>query len=228
MGELHLEVVLNRLVREFHTHLRSGRPQVVYRETIAGTATETGVFDRELGERHHFAQVTFSVRPRSRGQGNLFISGLPDEHPAQSYVPVIRQAVEEALDGGPIYGHPAVDLAVTLDDAVLKESQASEMAFRIATMAGVKATLQQAQPLLLEPIMTAEIITPEEFTGEVLGDLHARKGKTEQLLAKGPVKIIIAHAPLAEMFGYATTLRSLTQGRGTFTLQFDHYGRVER
>jgi elongation factor G len=119
-------------------------------------------------------------------------------------------------------------LAVTLDNAVLKESQASEMAFRIASMSGMKATLQQAQPLLLEPIMTVEIITPEEFTGEVLGDLHARKGKTEQLLAKGPVKIVIAHAPLAEMFGYATTLRSLTQGRGTFTLQFDHYGRAER
>ena len=228
MGELHLEVVLNRLDREFHTRLRAGRPQVVYRETIAGTATETGVFDRELGDRHHFAQVTFSVRPRPRGRGNLFISGLPEEHPAQNYLPVIRQAVEEALDGGPIYGHPAVDLAVTLDNAVLKESQASEMAFRIASMSGMKATLQQAQPLLLEPIMTVEIITPEEFTGEVLGDLHARKGKTEQLLAKGPVKIIIAHAPLAEMFGYATTLRSLTQGRGTFTLQFDHYGRAER
>ena len=228
MGELHLEVVLNRLDREFHTRLRAGRPQVVYRETIAGTATETGVFDRELGDKHHFAQVTFSVRPRPRGRGNLFISGLPEEHPAQNYLPVIRQAVEEALDGGPIYGHPAVDLAVTLDNAVLKESQASEMAFRIASMSGMKATLQQAQPLLLEPIMTVEIITPEEFTGEVLGDLHARKGKTEQLLAKGPVKIVIAHAPLAEMFGYATTLRSLTQGRGTFTLQFDHYGRAER
>jgi elongation factor G len=111
---------------------------------------------------------------------------------------------------------------------VLKEGQTSEMACRIATMAGVKAVLQAAQPMLLEPIMKVEIITPEEFTGEVLGDLHARKGKTEQLLAKGPVRDIVAHAPLAEMFGYATTLRSLTQGRGTFTLQFDHYGRVER
>ncbi|MEJ2092467.1 MAG: elongation factor G [Syntrophobacterales bacterium] len=228
MGELHLEVVLNRLERDFNTHLRAGRPQVVYRETIAASATGTGSFDRELGGTRHFAQVKLSVRPRARGRGNLFLSGLTEEDPAQSYLPVIRQAVEEAFEGGPIYGHPAVDIAVTLEEVVLKEGQTSEMACRIATMAGVKAALQAAQPLLLEPIMKVEIITPEEFTGEVLGDLHARKGKTEQLLAKGPVRDIVSRAPLAEMFGYATTLRSLTQGRGTFTLQFDHYGRVER
>jgi len=228
MGELHLEVVLNRLERDFNTHLRAGRPQVVYRETIATSATETGSFDRELGGSKHFAQVKVSVRPQARGRGNLFLSGLSVEDPAQSYLPVIRQAAEEALEGGPIYGYPAVDITVTLEEVVLKEGQASEMACRIATMAGVKAALQAAQPMLLEPIMKVEIITPEEFTGEVLGDLHARKGKTEQLLAKGPVRDIVAHAPLAEMFGYATTLRSLTQGRGTFTLQFDHYGRVDR
>ncbi len=228
MGELHLEVVLNRLERDFHTRLRSGRPQVVYRETIAGRAAETGIFDRELGGKQHFAQVRVSVRPRLRGRGNLFVSGLEEDDPAQGFVPVIKQAVEEALEGGPIYGHPAVDVAVTLEEAVSKEGQATEMAFRIATMAAVKAAMQAAQPLLLEPIMKVEIITPEEFTGEVLGDLHARKGKTEQLLAKGPVRHIVAHAPLAQMFGYATALRSLTQGRGTFTLQFDHYGTAEK
>ena len=228
MGELHLEVVLHRLEREFHTHVRAGRPQVVYRETISGSATETGTFDRELGGRQHFAQVKLSVRPRTRGKGNLFLSGLPEEHPAQSLLPAIRQAVEEALEGGPVYGHPAVDIAVTLEEVVLREGQTSEMACRIATMAAIKAALQKAQPQLLEPIMKVEIITPEEFTGEVLGDLHARKGKTEQLLAKGPVRLITGLAPLAEMFGYATQLRSLTQGRGTFTLQFHHFGSVER
>jgi elongation factor G len=228
MGELHLEVILNRLQRDYNTRIRSGRPQVVYRETITANATGTGGFDRELGGKQHFAQVKLSVRPRSRGRGNLFLAGLPEEHPAQNYLPMIKQAVEEALDGGPVYGHPAVDIAVTLEDATLKEGQASEMAFRIATMGAIKAALEAAQPLLLEPIMKVEIITPEEFTGEVLGDLHARKGKTEQLVAKGVVRLITAHAPLAEMFGYATTLRSLTQGRGTFTLQFDHYGKVER
>jgi elongation factor G len=228
MGELHLEVILNRLERDFNTRLRAGRPQVVYRETITASATGSGSFDRELGGKQHFAQVKLSVRPRARGRGNLFLSGLPEDHPAKNYVPMIKQAVEEALDGGPVYGHPAEDIAVTLEDAVLKEGQASEMAFRVATMGAIKAALEAAQPLLLEPIMKVEIITPEEFTGEVLGDLHARKGKTEQLAAKGVVRLITAHAPLAEMFGYATTLRSLTQGRGTFTLQFDHYGKVER
>jgi elongation factor G len=228
MGELHLEVILNRLQRDYNTRLRAGRPQVVYRETITASATGTGGFDRELSGRQHFAQVKLSVRPRSRGRGNLFLAGLPEGHPARNYLPMIKQAVEEALDGGPVYGHPAVDIAVTLEDATLKEGQASEMAFRIATMGAIKAALEAAQPLLLEPIMKVEIITPEEFTGEVLGDLHARKGKTEQLVAKGVVRLITGHAPLAEMFGYATTLRSLTQGRGTFTLQFDHYGKVER
>lgn len=228
MGELHLEVVLNRLERDFNTRLRSGRPQVVYRETIAGSATGTGTFDRELGGRQHFAQVKVSVRPHTRGRGNLFLSALAENDPAQIYLPVIKQAVEEALEGGPIYGHPAVDIVATLEEVVLKEGQTSEMACRVAANAGVKAALQAAKPLLLEPIMKVEIITPEEFTGEVLGDLHARKGKTEHLLVKGPVRHIVAHAPLAELFGYATTLRSLTQGRGTFTLQFDHYGSVER
>lgn len=228
MGELHLEVILHRLEREFHTQLRAGRPQVVYRETIAGAALETGLFDRELAGKHHFAQVQLSLAPRPRGSGNSFNSRLPEEHAAQVFVPMVAQAVREALEGGPVYGHPAVDTAVELKDALVKEGQATEMAFRIAAMTAMKNGFAKAQPLLLEPIMKVEIITPEEFTGEVLGDLNARKGKVEQLLAKGPVRLISGQAPLAEMFGYATSLRSLTQGRGTFTLQFDHFGRVER
>jgi elongation factor G len=228
MGELHLEVIIHRLEREFHAQMRAGRPQVVYRETIGGSATETGVFDRELAGKTHFAQVELSFSSRPRGAGNTFTPLLPQEHPAQVFVPVVAQAVQEALDGGPVYGHPAVDVAVALRDAVLKEGQSTEMAFRIATMSAVKQGLAQARPLLLEPIMQVEIIAPEEFTGEVLGDFNARKGKVEQLLAKGPVRYISGQAPLSEMFGYATHLRSLTQGRGTFTLQFDHFGHVER
>ncbi|MEW6388451.1 MAG: elongation factor G [Thermodesulfobacteriota bacterium] len=228
MGELHLEVILHRLEREFNTHLRAGRPQVVYRETITGAASETGVFDRELAGKQHFAQVRLSFAPRPQGAGNSFVSLLSEDHAAYAFVPIISQAVREALEGGPVFGHPGVDIAVALEDALVKEGQATEMAFRIATMSAVKQGLAQAQPILLEPIMRLEIITPEEFTGDVLGDLHARKGKIEQLLAKGPVALISGHAPLADMFGYATSLRSLTQGRGTFTLQFDHFGRVER
>jgi elongation factor G len=228
MGELHLEVVQHRLEREFHTRIRAGRPQVVYRETITQAVEETGTFDRELAGRHHFAAVRLSLSPRSRGAGNSFTSFLPEDHPAQPFVPVIEQAVTEALAGGPAFGHPAEDIAVALVDAQVREGQTSEMAFRVAAMTAVKQAVAQARPVLLEPIMKVEIIVPEEFTGEVLGDLHARKGKTEQLTAKGPVRLITAKAPLAAMFGYATALRSLTQGRGTFTLQFDHFGTVDK
>jgi elongation factor G len=228
MGELHLEVIIHRLERDFHAQVRAGRPQVVYRETISGSVTEVGIFDRELAGKVHFAQVELSLFPRPRGAGNTFTPLLPGDHPAQAFVPVVAQAVQEALEGGPVYGHPAVDVAVALRDGVVKEGQSTEMAFRIATMTAVKQAMMKAHPQLLEPIMQVEIIAPEEFTGEVLGDLGARKGKVEQLLAKGPVRLIAGQAPLAEMFGYATQLRSLTQGRGTFTLQFDHYGYVER
>ena len=208
--------------------MRAGRPQVVYRETIAGSAVETAAFDRELAGKHHFAEVTLALAARPRGSGNAFASHLPEGHPDQGFVPIISRAVQEALEGGPVYGHPAVDLAVTLQDAAVKEGQSSEMAFRVAAMTALKQGLPRAQPQLLEPVMKVEIITPEEFTGEVMGDLSARKGKVEQLLAKGPVCLISGLAPLAEMFGYATHLRSLTQGRGTFTLQFHHHGYVER
>ncbi|MGO8761988.1 MAG: elongation factor G [Desulfobaccales bacterium] len=228
MGELHLEVIIHRLEREFHAHVRAGRPQVVYRETIASRVEETGVFDRELAGRHHFAEVRLSLAPRPRGAGNSFASLLPEGHPAQSFVPLIAQAVTEALEGGAVYGHPAVDLAVALTEATVREGQASEMAFRVAAMTAVKQGLHAGQPQLLQPIMKVEIIAPEEFTGEVMGDFAARKGKVEHLLAKGPVRFISGQAPLSEMFGYATALRSLTQGRGTFTLQFDHHGYVER
>ena len=228
MGELHLEVIQHRLEREFHAHIRAGRPQVVYRETIAAAVEESGSFDRELAGKHHFAEVRLSLAPRPRGSGNAFVSMLPEEHPAQNFVAIIGQAVQEALEGGVVYGHPAVDVAVALTEATLKEGLSSEMAFRIAAMTALKQGFIQAQPQLLEPIMKVEIIAPEEFTGEVMGDFASRKGKVEQLMAKGVVRLITGTAPLAEMFGYATSLRSLTQGRGTFTLQFDHYGYVER
>jgi elongation factor G len=228
MGELHLEVIIHRLEREFHAHVRAGRPQVVYRETIASRVEETGVFDRELAGRHHFAEVRLTLAPRPRGEGNAFASLLPEDHPAQSFVPLIAQAVTEALEGGAVYGHPAVDVAVALSEATVREGQASEMAFRVAAMTAVKQGLHAGQPQLLQPIMKVEIIAPEEFTGEVMGDFAARKGKVEHLLAKGPVRFISGLAPLSEMFGYATALRSLSQGRGTFTLQFDHYGYVEK
>lgn len=228
MGELHLEVVIHRLERDFHTGVTAGRPQVVYRETMAQAAEESAAFDRELAGKHHYAQVKLRLAPRPRQSGNRFLSRLPDEHPAVNWVPVIRAAVEEALNAGIVFGHPVVDVEVTLLDAEVREGQATEMAFRIATMQALKQAGPKAQPLLLEPIMRVEIIVPEEFLGEVIGDFNARKGKIEHLLPKGPARVITGTAPLAEMFGYSTALRSATQGRGTFTMQFDRFDLVER
>ncbi|MBW1917522.1 MAG: elongation factor G [Deltaproteobacteria bacterium] len=228
MGELHLEVLIHRLKRDFQTEVTAGQPQVVYRETIARTAEESAVFDRELAGKHHYAQVKLRLSPRPRGTTNLFISRLADDHPAVGLVPLIQAAVEEALAAGPAFGHPMTDVQIELLDAEVREGQASDMAFRVAAMLAVKQGCQAAQPLLLEPIMKVEVIAPEEFMGEVIGDFNARKGKIEQLLPKGPVGVLSGTAPLAELFGYSTDLRSATQGRGTFTLQFDHYGVVER
>jgi elongation factor G len=228
MGELHLEVIIHRLEREFHAQVRAGRPQVMYRETISAALRETGVFDRELAGKRHFASVTMELAPRPRGAGNSFVSLLPEDHPAMAWLPIIQQAAAEALEGGAVYGYPVVDVALALQDIGVKEGQITDMACRIAAMTAVKQGVQQGRPLVLEPIMQVEIIAPEEFTGEVMGDFHARKGKVEQLIARGPVRHINGLAPLSEMFGYATALRSLTQGRGAFTLQFHHYGHVER
>ena len=228
MGELHLEVIIHRLEREFHAHVRAGRPQVVYRETIAAASKRPGSSTGNWPASATSPKSGSALAPRPRGSGNSFVSLLPEGHPAQAFVALIGQAVSEALEGGAVYGHPAVDVAVALTDATVKEGLSSEMAFRIAAMTALKQGLHAGQPQLLEPIMKVEIIAPEEFTGEVMGDFASRKGKVEHLLAKGPVRLISGLAPLSEMFGYATALRSLTQGRGTFTLQFDHHGYVER
>jgi elongation factor G len=228
MGELHLEVLIHRLQRDFNADVTAGRPQVVHRETIAQAAEESGVFDRELSGKHHYGLVKLRVSPLSRGAGNRFASHLPEGHPANIFLPIIGEAVQEALGAGVAFGHPVVDIKVDLWDAEFREGQATDMAFRIATMLAVKQASQKAHPLLLEPVMKVEIIVPEEFMGEVIGEFNARKGKLEQLQPKGTVRIISGTAPLAQMFGYSTALRSASQGRGTFTMQFDHFGLAEK
>jgi elongation factor G len=228
MGELHLEVLIHRLEREFHTQVTAGRPQVVHRETINRAATAAGVFDRELGGRRHYAAVKVKVGPRPRGSGNQITSGLAADHPGAPYVPLLEEAIGGALLAGAAFGHPVVDVLVELLEVEVKEGLASEMAFRVAAMQAVKQACLEAQPALMEPIMRVEIMVPEEFMGEVIGDFNARKGKIEELQSKGSTKIITGLAPLSGMFGYATALRSATQGRGTFTMQFDHFGQSEK
>jgi elongation factor G len=228
MGELHLEVLIHRLERDFHTNVAAGRPQVVHRETINQAAEASAVFDRELSGKRHYAAVKVKVAPRTRGAGNQFVSLLPEYHPGAIYGPVLAEAVQGALLAGAAYGHPVVDVSVNLVDAEVKEGLASEIAFRVAAMQAVKQACLEARPALMEPIMRVEVIIPEEFMGEVIGDFNARKGKIEALQSKGNTRLITGLAPLSGMFGYSTALRSATQGRGTFTMQFDHFGQSEK
>lgn len=228
MGELHLEVVIHRLERDYHTAVTAGRPQVVHRETIQQAAEAVGVFDRDLGGKHHYAQVKIRVVPRARGTGNEFVSALPEGHPAAVFLPAISEAVEGALGAGVAYGHPVIDVRVELLEAEVREGQASDIAFRNAVMQAVRQACEAGHPLLLEPIMQVEIIIPEEFLGEVIGDFNARRGKIENLQTRSGARVISGMAPLSGMFGYATALRSATQGRGTFTMQFHHFGPAEK
>jgi elongation factor G len=228
MGELHLEVLIHRLEREFNTHVMAGRPQVVHRETINQVATATAVFDRELAGKRHYAAVKVKVSPLARGLGNEVVSRLPENHAGAPYVAVLEEAIAGALLAGAAYGHPVVDVLVELMDVEVREGLGSEMAFRVAAMQGVKQACLGAQPALMEPIMRVEVIVPEEFMGEVIGDFNARKGKIEELQSKGNTKVMTGLAPLSGMFGYSTALRSATQGRGTFTMQFDHFGQAEK
>lgn len=228
MGELHLEVLIHRLERDFNTRVTAGRPQVVHRETINQRGVGTGMFDRELAGKRHYAAVRVKVAPRPRGTGNEVLSRLPEDHPGSTYTPVMLEAVQGALLAGAAYGHPVVDVLVELEDAEVREGLASEMAFRVAAMQAVKQACLEAAPALMEPIMRVEIIVPDEFMGEVIGDFNARKGKIEELQSKGSTRVITGLAPLSGMFGYATGLRSATQGRGIFTMQFHHFGAAEK
>jgi elongation factor G len=228
MGELHLEVLIHRLEREFNTHVMAGRPQVVHRETINKAATAVAVFERELGGKRHYAAVKVKVSPRVRGTGNEVVSRLPEDHAGSLYLPVLEEAIQGALLAGASYGHPVVDILVELIDVEVKEGLGSEMAFRVAAMQAVKQACLEAQPALMEPIMEVEIIVPDEFMGEVIGDFNSRQGKIEELQSKGHTRVITGLAPLSGMFGYSTALRSVTQGRGTFTMQFDHFGQSEK
>jgi len=226
MGELHLEVLVHRLEREYSLAVNTGKPQVVYRETIRQAAEVEEVFDRELGGVHHQAQVNLQLIPSSRGEGNLFMSLAPKETVPAAIVEAIQSAVNEAYTSGVLQGFPVVDVKVILTKAQTTESQFSEMAFRVAAALAFRNGCQKAQPVLLEPIMQLEIIVPDEFLGEVIGDLNSRKGKIEKITSGKRIQQVRAIAPLSMMFGYSTALRSASQGRATFTMHFSHYSPV--
>lgn len=223
MGELHLEILVGRLRREFNTQVNVGKPHVVCKETVKRAAHAAAVFEKEIGGDRHFGEVVLEVSPRKRGKGNRFVNSLPDESLPAEFVPAIEQGVMESLENGVLLGYPVVDVAVALVGGTYRETVSSHLAFKVAASMACKDALQKSNPVLLEPIMAAEILVPEDFMGDVIGDVSARGGKIENLEQRGKIQIIKAMMPLSKMFGYSTALRSATQGRGTFTIHFSHY-----
>jgi elongation factor G len=223
MGELHLEIVLNRLDRDYHVQVNSGKPQVVYRETISRPAHGTGVFDREIGGMRHFAEVRIHLDPMERGHGDTVTNRVRDGSIPKIFFPAIEQGIKEAMSSGTLSGYPVVDVASTVFTGTFLEAASSELAFRVAASMAFRNGFEQGAPVLLEPFMSVEILTPDEFLGEVLGDINMRKGRVESITARKAIQVVRAVVPLSKMFGYSTALRSSTQGRATFTMHFSHY-----
>jgi elongation factor G len=226
MGELHLEIIVDRLTREFKVGAHIGRPQVAYKETIAREVKTEGKYIRQSGGRGQYGHVWLELYPREAGSGFFFEDRIVGGVVPREYIPAIEKGVKEAMGTGVLLGFPMVDLGVRLVDGSFHEVDSSERAFHFAASIGFKAGALKAQPQLLEPVMAVEVVTPEEFLGEVMGDINARRGKISGMETRGQARIVHSQAPMAEMFGYATNIRSLTQGRATFTLQFSHYQKV--
>ena len=226
MGELHLEIIADRMRREFKVEGNVGRPQVAYKETIKSAAQAEGKYIRQSGGRGQYGHVYLKVKPRERGQGFEFIDEIKGGIIPREFIPAVEKGIKEAVDKGIVAGYPIVDTEVTLYDGSFHEVDSSEIAFKIAGSIAFQEACKRAKPVILEPIMKIEVIVPEEFFGDTIGDLSARRGKIEETKDRLNLKVIDAKVPLAEMFGYATSLRSLTEGRGIFTMEFDHYEEV--
>ncbi|MCI4454211.1 MAG: elongation factor G [Thermodesulfobacterium sp.] len=225
MGELHLEIIVDRLVREFKVGVNVGKPEVAYKETITTKAEAEGKYIRQTGGRGQYGHVKLVVEPNP-GKGIEFVSEIVGGVIPKEFIPSVEKGVREAAQEGVLAGYPVIDVKVRLVDGSYHEVDSSDLAFAIAGSLGFKEACKKANPVLLEPIMKVEVVVPEEYLGEVLGDISSRRGRVEGMDMRGNVRVIRAFVPLGEMFGYATTLRSLTQGRGNFTMQFSHYDKV--
>jgi len=226
MGELHLEILVDRMMREYKVDANVGRPQVSYRETIRGTAEKVeGRLVRQTGGSGQYGIVYINVEP-APGEGFDFINKVKGGSVPTEFIPAVEKGVEDAMSNGPRAGYPLVDVRVTLTDGKSHDTDSSEIAFRVAGSLALKAAVQRAKPVLLEPVFSVEVVTPEEFMGDVIGDLNRRRGQVNGMEQRGNAQVVTGHVPLAEMFGYATDLRSTTQGRATYTMQFDRYDEV--
>ncbi len=226
MGELHLEIIIDRLLREFKVEANVGKPQVAYKETVKGRARAEGKFIRQSGGRGQYGHVLLEVQPREQGSGYEFNNKVVGGAIPKEFIPAVDAGIREAMANGVLAGYPMIDIGVSLLDGSYHEVDSSEMAFKIAGSIGFKNAADKAQPVLLEPIMKLEVVVLDEYMGDVIGDLNSRRGRIEEMEPRGNTQVIHATVPLAEMFGYATDLRSATQGRGTFTMQFSHYAEV--
>ena len=229
MGELHLEIIVDRLLREFKVEANVGKPQVAYRETAGKPAMDVdGKFVRQTGGRGQYGHVVINVVPQQPGDGYAFESKIVGGAIPKEYVPSVDKGIQEALSSGVLAGFPVVDVKVELVDGSYHEVDSSEMAFKIAGSMGFKAGAAKASPVLLEPVMSVEVVAPEQYMGDVIGDLNSRRGKIQGMEPRGTAQIIQAMVPLSQMFGYSTDLRSATQGRATYTMQFALYEEVPK
>ncbi|MGB9812660.1 MAG: elongation factor G [Thermovenabulum sp.] len=228
MGELHLEIIVDRMFREFKVEANVGKPQVAYKETIRKAVKAEGKYIRQTGGRGQYGHVWLEIEPLEPGKGYEFVNKIVGGVIPKEYIPAVDAGVREALENGVLAGYPVVDVRVTLFDGSYHEVDSSEMAFKIAASLAFKEAMKKADPVLLEPIMKVEVVVPEEFMGDVIGDINSRRGHIEGMEPRSGAQVIRGYVPLAEMFGYATDLRSKTQGRGTYTMQFSHYAEVPK
>jgi elongation factor G len=223
MGELHLEILVDRLAREFQVAANVSRPQVAYKESIRRVMAGEGKFVRQSGGRGQYGHVKLRLEPLKRGEGFVFENAIVGGVVPREYIPAAQAGVTEAMQNGIVAGYPVVDVKATIYDGSYHEVDSSELAFKIAGSMAFKEAAKKAEPVILEPVMSVEVVVPEEYMGDVIGDLNSRRGKIRGLEERAGAKVVEAHVPLAEMFGYATDLRSRTQGRATFTMQFAFY-----
>ncbi|GFO62059.1 elongation factor G 2 [Geomonas silvestris] len=228
MGELHLEIIVDRLFREFKVEASVGKPQVAYRETITKKVKQEGKFVRQSGGRGQFGHVWLEIEPQEMGKGYEFVDAIKGGVVPREYIPAVDKGIKEALDNGTLAGFPVVDVKVTLVDGSYHEVDSSEMAFKIAGSMGFKEGCQKAGAIILEPIMSVEVVVPEEYMGDVIGDLNSRRGRIMGMEGRAGAQVVTSMVPLAQMFGYSTDLRSATQGRATYSMTFDHYEPVPK
>jgi len=226
MGELHLEVLVERMRREYSVDASVGKPQVAYREAIRSNAQAEGRLVRQTGGHGQFAHVVIRVEPGARGDGFKFVDSVRGGAVPREFFPAVSKGIQDALNAGPLTGFPVMDVTATLIDGSYHEVDSSEAAFKVAGSMAFRDASQKAGAVLLEPVMRVEVVVPEEYMGDVIGDLNTRRGKVRSMEARGGTQIVDSRVPLAEMFGYATELRSRTQGRATYSMHFDRYEQV--